>query len=363
MDSIKYYQYFLQVGFLVLAPESGYVKAWVGGINHEYFQYDHVNIDTKRQVGSTFKPIVYASALQQGIKPCERFVDERKVYEQFDNWSPGNSEEEYGGTYSMEGALTKSVNTISAELIVRSGIDQTIQLARKLGIQSTLDPIPSLALGSADVSLMEMVGAYSAFANQGLFNPPMYLIRIADKYDKTIFSAKQPKPQRVLSAEQAGILTHMLQSVVNKGTASDLRSVYGLIQDIAGKTGTTQSQADGWYIGYSPDLVAGAWIGAEDRRVHFRSLALGKGATTALPVWAKFMTKVYKDPHFKNYSSANFPALPDAAIEQLNCEAYEPPKQSLWNKLFGRKKEEEKKPGAKKDKSRKRFFGLFKREE
>ncbi|MDB5272320.1 MAG: penicillin-binding protein [Chitinophagaceae bacterium] len=366
IDSIKYYQYFLQAGLLALAPESGYVKAWVGGIEHEYFQYDHVNIHTKRQVGSTFKPIVYASALEQGIAPCERFTDEKKTYEEFDGWSPGNSEEEYGGTYSMEGALTKSVNTVSAELIIRSGIQNTIRLARRMGIESELEPIPSLALGSADVSLMEMVDAYAVFANEGMRNEPVYLMRITDKYDKEIFRYKQPKPKRALSAENSKLLTHMLQNVVNAGTGSSLRTVYGFRGDIAGKTGTTQSQADGWFIGYTPYLVTGVWVGAEDRRVHFRSLALGKGAATALPVWAKFIAKVNKDPAFQSMRNNSFAPLSAAALASLDCASYEEPKRSVWDKLFGRNKKEEKNnkdTGDKKEKPRRGLRGLFRRRE
>ena len=317
-------------------------------------------------MGSTFKPIVYASALKQGIQPCERFSDEKKVYEEFDGWSPGNAENEYGGTYSMEGALTKSVNTVSAELIVRSGINNTIQLARKMGINSELDPIPSIALGSGDVSLTEMVTAYGTFANEGLVNTPVYLIRITDKYGKEIFLHKQQKPKRVLSADDAAMLTHMLQNAVNEGTGSSLRSVYGFRRDMAGKTGTTQSQADGWFIGYTPDLVAGVWVGAEDRRVHFRSLALGKGAATALPVWAKFMAKVDRDPAFKKSRSQHFAPLSAAALEKLDCMAYEEAKRSVWDKLFGKNKKEDKeehskKDEDKKDKPRKGIWGLFRK--
>lgn len=365
MDSLKYYQYFLQAGLLAMSPESGYVKAWVGGIDHEYFQYDHVNLHTKRQVGSTFKPIVYASALKQGISPCERFSDERKVYKEFDDWSPGNSEEEYGGSYSMEGALAQSVNTVSAELIVRSGIGNTIQLAKKMGISSELEPIPSIALGSGDVSLTEMVTAYATFANEGLVNEPVYLIRITDKHDKEIFIHKQQKPKRALSSDDAAMVTHMLESVVNKGTGTSLRTIYGFRRDLAGKTGTTQSQADGWFIGYTPTLVAGVWVGAEDRRVHFRSLALGKGAATALPVWAKFMAKVDRDPALKN-KSQHFAPLSPAAADKLNCLSYEEPKQSVWSKLFGGKKKENRKEDPtsredQKDKSRKGLRGLFRK--
>ena len=364
MDSLKYYQYFLQAGLLAMSPENGYIKAWVGGIDHEYFQYDHVNTNTKRQVGSTFKPIVYASALKQGIKPCERFTDEKKVYDEFEGWSPGNSENEYGGSYSMEGALTKSVNTIAAELIVRSGIGNTIQLARNMGITSILDPIPSIALGSGDASLTEMVTAYGTFANQGLVNTPVYLIRITDKQGKEIFRHTQQKPKRALSVDDAAILTHMLQNVVNEGTGSSLRTVYGFRRDIAGKTGTTQSQADGWFIAYTPSLVAGVWVGAEDRRVHFRSLALGSGAATALPVWAKFMTKIDRDPTFKN-KNQHFPPLSSSAADQLNCDSYEEPKQNLWDKLFGRKKsddQDENKPEKdKKDKPRRGLRSLFRK--
>lgn len=368
MDSLRYYQYFLQAGLLVTDPQSGYVKAWVGGIDHEYFQYDHVNTNTKRQAGSTFKPIVYASALRQGIDPCERFADEKKTYEQYDGWSPGNAENEYGGTYSMEGALTRSVNTVSAELIVRSGIENTIALSRQMGISSEMEPIPSIALGSCDVSLTEMVTAYGVLANRGRMNPSVYLMRIVDKYGKEIYRHTQRKPKQVLTQEQSDMITHMLQQVVNEGTGSSLRTVYGFRGALAGKTGTTQSQADGWFIGYTPSLVAGVWVGAEDRRVHFRSLALGKGASMALPIWAKFMAKVSKDPALKEWRGGSFPVLSPEVQAKLDCPMFEEAKEGLWDKLFGGRKEErekrkEEKAKRKKEKSGKGLFGLFRKKE
>lgn len=343
-DSLKHYQYYLRAGFLAVDAPTGEIKAWVGGVNHKYFKYDHVNEKTKRQVGSTFKPLVYAEALEQGIGPCEYFTNEKKTYEDYDNWTPGNSNGEYGGKYSMKGGLTNSVNTVSAQVILKAGINNVVNLAKKLGIESDLDPVPSLALGTADISLFEMVGAYSVFPNRGYYVEPVFLVRIEDQHGKVIedFSLKQEKT-KALRQETADLVTEMLQNVVNVGTASRLRTQYGLKFPIAGKTGTTQAHADGWFMGYTPTLLAGAWVGAEDRRVHFRSIDLGQGASMALPIWGKFFSKVYADKSFKKYKSKSFQISPEA-LDKLSCADYLPPVDTttFWDKIFVKEKDKPK---------------------
>lgn len=326
LDSIKYNLKFLHPGFLAMEPGTGYVKAWVGGIDYKYFKYDHVNINTKRQVGSTFKPLVYASALQKGISPCEYIANEKYVYDQYDNWSPKNADNTYGGMYSLQGGLINSVNTISADVIMKTGIENVRLLAGQMGIQSPLDPVPSLALGTADISLYEMVSAYNVFANRGVYVEPKYLLRIEDAEGNVIKDfSKEKKSVRVLSEENADMMIKMLQSVVDRGTGARLRYRYGLDGDIAGKTGTTQSHADGWFIGFTPKIVAGAWVGAEDRRIHFRSIDLGQGASTALPIWGLFMNKVYKDKKLKGYKNARFETPSEEVMMQLSCTDFLPP--------------------------------------
>lgn len=331
IDSIKYNLMFLHPGFLAMEPSTGYIKAWVGGIDYKYFKYDHVNINTKRQVGSTFKPIVYATALQKGLTPCEYLDNEKTIYEDYDNWSPRNADNSYGGKYSMQGGLINSVNTISANIIMRAGIDNVRGLAKQMGIQSPLDPVPSLALGTADISLYEMVTAYNVFANRGVYVEPKYLLRVEDNQGNVIKDFKKERiAYRVMSVDNADMIIKMLQSVVDRGTAGRLRYKYGLEGDIAGKTGTTQAHADGWFIGFTPKIVAGGWVGAEDRRIHFRSIELGQGASMALPMWGMFMSRIYKDAKFKNYKNAKFVAPSEDAINLLACTDYIPPDSGIF---------------------------------
>ncbi|WMJ75471.1 PBP1A family penicillin-binding protein [Cytophagaceae bacterium ABcell3] len=345
LDSVKYYQHFLHAAFMAMDPTNGEIKAWVGGLNHRHFKYDHVNPNAKRQVGSTFKPLVYATALEKGISPCEYIANKRIMFTNYDNWSPRNSDSDYGGYYSLTGGLNKSVNTISAHLIAKTGIPAVVDLAKEVGITSNLEPVPSMALGSADISLYEMVGAYGTFANQGRYTEPVYLLKIEDKNGNIIFENKDRVTKQVISAENADILTHMLQGVVNNGTAARLRYQFNLRNDIAGKTGTTQSHADGWFMGYTPSIVAGVWVGAEDRRVHFRTIDLGQGANMALPIWGKFMQKVNNDPGLRSMAMARFPRLSDDARDKVDCEPYvdQLPKEGRFWDLFKAKKENKKK--------------------
>lgn len=322
LDSVKHYLYFLNAGFMAMNPHNGHVKAWVGGIDHKYFKYDHVNEQTKRQVGSTFKPIVYAAALESGIQPCDYIPNERKVYEEYENWSPKNADNVYEGFYSMEGALTQSVNTISVELIMNTGPQKVVDLAHRTGIKSNIKPVPSIALGTANISLFEMIGAYSTFSNEGIPVKPTYLLSIQDKSGKVLETFEPVLMKRALSKTSSIMIREMLKNVIDKGTGASLRYRYGLANDIAGKTGTTQSHADGWFIGITPDLIAGAWVGADDPRIHFRTIQYGQGAHMALPIWGRFMQQVNKDPAFSNIRHARFPRPPMEIVAALDCDPF-----------------------------------------
>ncbi|WP_017731871.1 penicillin-binding protein 1A [Nafulsella turpanensis] len=341
LDSVKYYLYFLNAGFLAMEPQNGAVKAWVGGINHEFFKYDHVNINTKRQVGSTFKPIVYAAALQQGADPCTYIPATRETYPEMDGWSPGNSDGNYEGEYTLMGGLMNSVNTVSVKVLRRTGLTNTINLARSLGISSDIPKLPSIALGTPGISLYEMVTAYCAFANGGEAVRPHYLLRIENSEGKVLEEFRPEHEQtQVLTPEQAALMVHMLEGVVNEGTASRLRWKYGLKNDIAGKTGTTQSNADGWFIGLTPNLVAGAWVGADYPGIHFRSTTLGQGANTALPIFGLFMKKVNGDKNLQKISRASFPSLSQEMQASLDCPPYRKEEDlNLFERIFGQQEE------------------------
>ncbi len=340
LDSIAYYQMFLNAGFLAVRPDNGHIKAWVGGINHKYFQYDHVL--AHRQVGSTFKPIVYAAALENGEDPCKYISNEQKTYEEYKGWSPGNSEDDYEGFYSMQGALARSINTVTVELMMRTGIDRVIDLAHRMGVESKLPEEPSIALGTADLSLYEMLSVYTTLVNHGTHVKPTYLLRIDDQDGEVLFNFyDKPEVRQALDRQSADMMIEMLKTVVDSGTAKRLRFRYGLQNDIIGKTGTTQAHADGWFIGATPALVAGAWVGAENRVVRFRNLTLGQAANTALPIWGLFMKQVNNEPFFKKVAYARFPEPSREIRERLDCPFYrneEEDKGFLW-RLFAKDKD------------------------
>lgn len=322
LDSLKYYLRILNTGFLAMDPASGAIKAWVGGIDFAYFQYDHVK--SRRQVGSTFKPVVYAQALESGIEPCQMFINELVTYDEYEGWTPENADGQYGGLYSMEGALTRSVNTISVQLILETGVGPVRNLASKMGLKGPLPKGPSLALGTAEANLLEMLQVFGTFANRGI-RPEYYFLDRIETADGMVIAQFDPPVanQRVLSQASSDMMVHMLKSVVNDGTASRLRWRYGLSNvDLAGKTGTSQNQADGWFIGITPRLVAGAWVGAETPAVHFRSLANGQGANTALPIYGEFMRKVYQDSRYQSWRNARFSALPDSVLVTMDCPSF-----------------------------------------
>ncbi len=338
-DSIQYYLKVLNTGFMAMDPSSGELKAYIGGNDFRYFKYDHTT--SRRQVGSTFKPIVYLGALEAGVSPDTYFANERKVYEEYDNWSPENSHDDYTGYYSMQGALAKSINTIAVEVLMRAGIDNVVSLAKKMGIDSDLPPYPSLALGTASVSLEEMVCAYSSIVNGGRRVKPYYLKSIQSNSGQKLESFRNDQPdEQVAQPENCHILTQMLKAVVNEGTGSAIRSVWGITSDFAGKTGTTQDQADGWFIGMTPGLVAGAWVGGEDPSIHFQSLGEGAGGRTALPIVGEFYSQVLRQGKFQ-YMKGSFELPSEESLALLSIPPYreilEVGKRGFLHDLFGKK--------------------------
>ncbi len=325
LDSIAYYLKFLQVGFMAMEPKNGYIRAYVGGIDHKHFKYDHVK--STRQVGSTFKPIVYATALDSAYSPCTFKANKLYRYPDYQDWEPANSDDKYGGQYSMRGALMTSNNSVTAQWIMDTEPYTVVDMARRMGItEADIPEAPAIALGAADISLYEMMQAYCTMANDGRHIPPAYLLKIEDRNGKIIekFKTNIYKRTKAMDPEDALIMLKMMESVVDSGSARRLRWKYALPNDIAGKTGTTQNQTDGWFMGITPKLVAGVWVGGDDRRVRFRTITLGQGANMALPVWGEFFQRVNKDPKFKAITEAKFEELPPHITELLDCPGYVP---------------------------------------
>jgi penicillin-binding protein 1A len=326
-DSIRYYKSFLQTGFMVMEPQTGYVKAWVGGINHKHFQYDHVKV-SKRQVGSTFKPFVYALAIQEGYSPCYQVPNVKTCIttETGEDWCPNNSDgpndKNVGKMITLKKALALSMNYITAWVMKQYRPHAVVSLVKRLGITSDIPEVPSICLGTADISVFEMVAANSTFANKGTYIQPTFITRIEDKNGKVLEEFRQTSDE-VFSEEKAYAMIQLMRGVVDGGTGSRLRFRYKLLNQIAGKTGTTQRNSDGWFMGLTPELVAGVWVGGEDRSIHFNSMAEGQGATMALPIWAKFFNKVYADKKL-NVSKADFPKPKylDPNLE-MDCSKYD----------------------------------------
>jgi penicillin-binding protein 1A len=297
MDSIRYYKHFLHVGFMAMDPNTGHVKVWVGGINYKHFKYDHVR-QGRRQPGSTFKPFIYAAAIDYGnYVPCDQFLDISPVFPEFGNWMARNYSRTYSDTLlTMREAMAQSKNTVPAQLIKQMGVNTVIDYVKKLGITSVMRPWPSIGLGTEAVSVYEMVGAYSTFANQGVWTNPMYVTRIEDR-NGNVLQEFSPDPKEVLSEEKAYLMVHMLKgSLQERGGTSKALYQYNVTRnnEIGAKTGTSQRYADGWFIGITRDLAAGVWVGGDDMSIHFRD-AEGLGSRTALPYWGMFMDKVYAD--------------------------------------------------------------------
>ena len=319
-DSIRYYKFYLQSGLMAMDPHNGEVRAYVGGINYRFFQYDHVKL-SKRQVGSTFKPFLYTLAMQEGESPCTRYPNVQPVIDLGNGevWAPENaSEERLGEMVTLKWALANSNNWVSGQLIRKYAPKAVVEMAHKMGITSYIPAVYSIALGSCDISLYEMVGAMSTYANKGVFIEPQFLTRIEDK-NGNVLQTFSTKSQEVISEETAYLMIRLMQGVVDGGTGVRLRYKYGLDNPIAGKTGTTQNQSDGWFMGITPDLVAGVWVGCEDRAAHFRSITLGQGANMALPIWGLFMQRVYADAGL-HFSKRDFDPPSKPISVDLNCD-------------------------------------------
>jgi len=342
MDSIRYYKHFLRASMMSMEPQTGHVKAWVGGYNYKHFQYDQVK-QGRRQIGSTFKPFLYATAIDQlKLSPCDSLPDalyciEPMKHGNVDAWCPKNSGDKYGKTRTLKNALANSVNTVSARLMDLVGPRPVINLARKMGITSYLPSVPSIALGTPDISLFEMVGAYSTFANQGIYVKPVMVTRIEDKNGRALYEVV-PETQDVLSEEAAYVTVNLMQGVTTAGSGARLRHAglektnyvyekvvtgypYIFENSIAGKTGTTQNQSDGWFMGMVPNLTTGVWVGGEDRSIHFKEIAYGQGATMALPIWGNYMRALYENPEF-GISKEDF-IVPENLSIAVDCAEFE----------------------------------------
>lgn len=316
LDSIRYYKHFLQSGLMAMEPQTGNIKAWVGGINYKYFQYDHVG-QGARQVGSTFKPFVYATAIEQlNMSPCDSIVDgpfmiRKGRHHVTEDWEPKNSDNKYRGMVTLKRGLANSINTVSAKLIDKVGPEAVIDLTHKLGVKSEIVTQPSIALGAVEITVQDMVAAYSTFANQGVYVKPQFITKIEDKSGVVIYEPI-PESHDVLNKDIAYAVVKLLEGVTEGGSGDRLRTTgggngdnrwtgypYSFRNPIAGKTGTTQNQSDGWFMGMVPNLVTGVWVGCEDRSARFKSITYGQGATAALPVWGYFMKLCYEDPALK----------------------------------------------------------------
>ena len=311
-DSIRYYKSFLQSGLMAMEPQNGNIKAWVGGINYKYFQYDHVG-QGARQVGSTFKPFVYATAIEKlNMSPCDSIIDgpfmiPKGRHNVTADWEPRNSDHQYRGMVTLKKALANSINTVSAKLIDKVGPESVVELTHKLGVKSDIPAQPAIALGAVDITVEDMVAAYSTFANEGVYVKPQFITKIEDKNGVVIYEPL-PESHDVLNKDIAFAIIKLLEGVTEGGSGSRLRTQYGgngdkrwtgypymFTNPIAGKTGTTQNQSDGWFMGMVPNLVTGVWVGCEDRSARFKTITYGQGATAALPIWGIFMKKCYQD--------------------------------------------------------------------
>lgn len=321
-DSIRYNKFFLHAGLMSMETNTGFVKAYVGGIDYRFFQFDHVT-QGRRQVGSTFKPFLYSLAMQEGeFTPCTKIPNISYSVELGDGtyWTPRNSDtKRVGEEVTLKWALANSNNWISAYLISRFSPQSVIQMARKMGIKSKIPAVPSIALGTPDLSLYEMVGAMNTFADKGVYIKPVFVTKIEDK-NGNIIEQFVPEKTEAMDEVTAYKMLQLMRGVVESGTGIRLRYRYGYNNEIAGKTGTTQNQSDGWFMGITPKLTTGIWVGAEDRSVHFRSIRLGQGANMALPIWAIYMRKVYADPSLNIKKTDKFQSpLKDISIE-FDCE-------------------------------------------
>lgn len=347
VDSIQHYLKFLNIGMVNIDPQTGAVLSWIGGINHEYFKYDHV-AQSRRQIGSTFKPVVYTAAVENGIDPCTYYSVREVTYG--GGWTPSNSgeQEDPAIRYPMKTALSRSVNTIAVKVLFDVGLPNVLNMAYQMGFPEDIPQYPSIALGTAQVRVADLAGSYASFVNDGKPVSPYYITRIADKYGNTLLEFSPPEQApRAFSKTTRQVMIQMMKETVSSGTAARLRYKYGLDNDLAGKTGTTQDNRDGWFVGIMPELVSVTWVGADNHRIGFPSTYIGQGANSALPAFALLLQKMNADPQFKPITDGNF-APPSPLVQQmLDC----PPEKKLdfferlFNKKQGRRTNQEERKG------------------
>ncbi|GGD94042.1 penicillin-binding protein 1A [Planktosalinus lacus] len=359
IDSIQHYMKFLNTGMISIEPATGAIKTWIGGIDYNAFQYDHVT-QSKRQVGSVFKPIVYTAALENGIDACSYFSKETITYE--GGYTPQNTtssdDEDPYLNYSLKYALSNSVNTIAVQLHMETGIENVIAQAEKMGISSPLPKVPSLALGTAELSVLEIVKAYTAYTNDGFVSEPIFISRIETKEGKTIATFDSSNSEeKAFTDDTRHLMIDMMEATVNSGTAKRLRSTYGLQNDIAGKTGTTQDNKDAWFVALTPKLTTVVWVG-NDLNIPFRSTSLGQGANAALPMFAQFYQSINRDGNYRNITNARFESLPEHLQAQSECE--DTKRDGFFKRLFTNPD----KPKEFKEKKKKGgLFSIFKRKD
>jgi len=323
LDSLLYYKNFLRTGFVSMDPHNGHVKAYIGGPNFKHFKYDHVTL-AKRQVGSTIKPFLYTLAMQEGYSPCHKVPNVASTFMLNDTtWTPKNSgpTSQDGKMVTLQWGLAHSVNYISAWLIKQFNPSSVIDVMRKMGVTSRIDAVPSIFLGTSDISLYEMASAYSTFSNKGVHTDPLVITRIEDKNGNLLSSYTSAKNEAI-SEETAYLMTNLLRNVVRKGSGIRIRFKYEMYNEIGGKTGTTQNHSDGWFMGITPNLVSGAWVGGEDRSIHFKGIRLGGGHSMALPIVALYLKKIYNDSTLTVTNKDKFEEPLNFSVE-LDCDKFE----------------------------------------
>ena len=365
LDSLEYYSKFLNAGLLALEPENGEIRAYVGGIDYRFFQFDHVS-QSKRQVGSTFKPIVYTAAIENGMDPCAYIEVKPITYTDVDNWTPTNSSpinDENGNlNYSLQNALSNSVNTVAVKVLYETGIDNVIEQAHKMGIESEIEEVPSISLGTSNLSLIELARAYTSYVNESKPSRPIFITKIEDKNGNLIASFEDLNPnlktEKAYSDNTRQVLLEYMKATVNDGTANRLRSKYNLTNDIAGKTGTTQDNKDGWFVGITPKLVTVTWVGNDNQQIGFSSTAIGQGANSALPIFANFYSKINSDSDYKQITNAKFEPASEDVLKSLDCD---PTKiDGFFDRLF---KSNKNKRTFEKKKKKKGIFSWLKKNE
>lgn len=342
LDSLEYFLKFLNAGMISLDPGSGAIKAYVGGIDYRFFQYDHVS-QSKRQVGSTFKPIVYTAALENGIQPCTYFPIKAITYTDVEDWTPTNAGDNYDEdlNYSLEYALSNSINTIAVKVLYETGIPKVINQAKMMGIDSTIEEVPSIALGSSNLSVLELAEAYTSYVNESTPSKPVFITKIEDKDGNLIASYNDLNPkkrsEKAFSDATRQVMLEFMKETVNSGTAQRLRSQYNFNNDLAGKTGTTQDNKDGWFVGIMPKLVTITWVGNDNQQIGFSNTSIGQGANSALPIFANYLQQLNQDSKYASITSAKFETPSEDVLKSLICEPSK--KDGLFERLFGNKKD------------------------